>query len=73
MSPGILVLDEPSSNLDPRRRRELVDLLNKLRMIKIIATHDLDFVSQTCSRVAWMEGGTIIADGPERGDHSEVS
>jgi cobalt/nickel transport system ATP-binding protein len=63
MNPQILVLDEPSSNLDPRHRRELINLLNKLEMTKIIATHDLDLIEKTCSRIILMEEGKIIAGG----------
>lgn len=63
MSPEILVLDEPSSNLDPRHRRELINLLNSLRMTKIISTHDLGFVRDTCTRIAVMEKGRISATG----------
>jgi cobalt/nickel transport system ATP-binding protein len=64
MNPQVLVLDEPSSNLDPRHRRELIGLLNRLSMTKIIATHDLDLIEQTCSRVVLMEEGKIIDGGP---------
>ena len=63
MNPQILVMDEPSSNLDPKHRRELIKLLKKLEMTKIIASHDLDLVSQTCSRVVLMEDGKIISGG----------
>jgi len=63
MNPQILVLDEPSSNLDPKHRRALIKLLNMLEMTKIIATHDLDLIGQTCSRVVLMEEGKIIAGG----------
>jgi cobalt/nickel transport system ATP-binding protein len=63
MNPQILVLDEPSSNLDPKHRRALIKLLNMLEMTKIIATHDLDLISQTCSRVVLMEEGKIVSGG----------
>jgi cobalt/nickel transport system ATP-binding protein len=63
MDPEILVLDEPSSNLDPRHRRELMVLLGRLPMTKIIASHDLDFISRTCSRVALLDAGAIMAEG----------
>jgi len=63
MNPQILVLDEPSSNLDPKHRRALIKLLNTLEMTKIIATHDLDLISQTCSRVVLMEEGKILSGG----------
>jgi cobalt/nickel transport system ATP-binding protein len=63
MDPEILVLDEPSSNLDPRHRRELMDLLRRLPMTKIIASHDLDFISRTCTRVALLDAGSVMAAG----------
>jgi cobalt/nickel transport system ATP-binding protein len=63
MNPQILVMDEPSSNLDPRHRRELIDLLNSLEMTKIIATHDLDLLGRTCSRLVLMEEGRIVSGG----------
>jgi cobalt/nickel transport system ATP-binding protein len=63
MDPEILVLDEPSSNLDPRHRRDLMELLGRLPMTKIIASHDLDFVSRTCTRVALLDGGAVVAEG----------
>ena len=63
MSPEILALDEPSSNLDPRHRRDLIQLLNSLKLTKIISTHDLDFVRSTCDRVAVMDNGKITAIG----------
>jgi len=63
MNPQILVLDEPSSNLDPKHRRALIKLLNMLEMTKIIATHDLDLIGQTCSRVILMEEGKIVSGG----------
>jgi len=64
MNPQILAMDEPSSNLDPKHRRELIALLNKLEMTKVIASHDLELIAQTCSRVVLMENGKIISGGP---------
>jgi len=63
MEPEILVLDEPSSNLDPKHRREFIGLLQKLQLTKIIATHDLDLVMETCSRIALLDEGRIVAVG----------
>lgn len=63
MSPRIMVLDEPSSNLDPKHRRELIDLLNQLELTKVIASHDLDLVLRTCSRVAVIHRGRIVMTG----------
>ena len=73
MSPDILVMDEPSSNLDPRARRRLIQLLQSFEHTKIIATHDLELVVEVCSRVIVLDGGTVVADGPTRdilGDES---
>ena len=66
MSPNILVLDEPTSNLDPRARRNLITLLHGFEHTKIIATHDLDMVMDLCGRTIVMHRGHILADGPTR-------
>ncbi|MFA7269179.1 MAG: ABC transporter ATP-binding protein [Sterolibacterium sp.] len=63
MSPSILVMDEPSSGLDPAARRRLINLLRGFSHTKIIATHDLDLVLDLCSRVLVMHEGRIEADG----------
>ena len=63
MNPDILVLDEPTSNLDPRARRNLIALLRELNVTMIIATHDLDAALALCKRVVVMDDGRIIADG----------
>lgn len=63
MSPDILVLDEPTSNLDPRARRNLIELLKSFHHTKIIATHDLDLVMDLCTRVIVMHEGRVKADG----------
>lgn len=64
MSPDILVMDEPSSNLDPRARRTLIELLAGFQHTKIIATHDLDLVLDLCNRTIVIREGQIFADGP---------
>jgi cobalt/nickel transport system ATP-binding protein len=64
MSPDILVMDEPSSNLDPRARRSLIELLAGFHHTKIIATHDLDMVLDICRRTIVLHRGEIKADGP---------
>jgi cobalt/nickel transport system ATP-binding protein len=66
MRPEILLLDEPSMHLDPRGRRELIRLVNALDVTKVIATHDLELVLETCRRVLLLDGGRLIADGPAR-------
>ena len=64
MEPEILVLDEPSSNLDPARRRELAEIVTGLDITTLMVTHDLPYALQLCSRSLIMNGGTITADGP---------
>ena len=63
MSPDILVMDEPSSNLDPRSGRNLINLLKTFQHTKIIATHDLEMVLDLCERTIILHQGRIIADG----------
>ena len=62
--PAVLVLDEPTSNLDPRARRQLLKILCEFTGTLIVATHDLDFVIDLCSRVLVLESGKVQADGP---------
>jgi len=62
--PTVLVLDEPTSGLDPRGRREFKTLLQGIAATKLIATHDLEWVVQLCSRVIVLDGGLVVADGP---------
>jgi cobalt/nickel transport system ATP-binding protein len=64
MSPDILVMDEPSSNLDPKSRRNLINLLKTFQHTKIIATHDLEMVLDLCERTIILHQGRITADGP---------
>ncbi len=66
MKPEILVLDEPSANLDPAARRHLIDLLNNLSVTKIIAGHDLELILELCSRVVVLDKSRIVADGDTR-------
>jgi cobalt/nickel transport system ATP-binding protein len=60
----LLVLDEPTSDLDPRGRRELMRLLSRLAVAQLIATHDLEFVVETCPRSIVLDEGRVVADGP---------
>lgn len=62
--PSVLVLDEPTSDLDPRGRREFKQLLQGLPGAKLIATHDLELVVDLCSRVLILDEGKLIAEGP---------
>ncbi|HET9602570.1 MAG TPA: energy-coupling factor ABC transporter ATP-binding protein [Acidimicrobiales bacterium] len=66
MDPALLVLDEPSSNLDPQARREFADIVMKLRMTTLMVTHDLPYALQLCPRAVVMNDGVIVADGPTR-------
>lgn len=63
MNPEILALDEPSSNLDPRGKREIVKILKNINKTKIIATHDFEIIRQLCQRVVLMNQGQIITEG----------
>lgn len=64
MRPEVLLLDEPSMFLDPRGRKELLQLLRSLGGTQLIASHDLDFILDRCSRVLLLDRGRLIADGP---------
>lgn len=63
MEPAILVLDEPTANLDFISRRDLIDLLKGFTHTQLIATHDLDMVRELCGRTIVLDEGKIIADG----------
>ena len=63
MDPQLLVLDEPSANLDPRARRELLDLLEVLDRTLLVVTHDLPFAAELCERAVILSRGRIVADG----------
>jgi cobalt/nickel transport system ATP-binding protein len=63
MEPELLLMDEPSANLDPRGKRQLVQLLKEVPQPKIVAAHDLDLVLETCERTVLLDRGTVVADG----------
>lgn len=63
MKPEILVMDEPSSNLDPASRRELADIVRSLNVTLLMVTHDLPFAYELCERSVILSGGVIVADG----------
>ena len=62
LQPRILVLDEPSANLDPVARRELAETLLTLETTMLVVTHDLPYAAQLCNRAVIMDGGMIVAD-----------
>jgi cobalt/nickel transport system ATP-binding protein len=64
MEPEILVLDEPSSNLDPASRRELAEILTGLDITLLMVTHDLPYALQLCPRALVLSEGVVVADGP---------
>ena len=66
MEPEILVLDEPSSNLDPASRRELAEILTGLPITLLMVTHDLPYAAQLCTRAVILDEGTIVADQATR-------
>jgi cobalt/nickel transport system ATP-binding protein len=66
MSPQVIVLDEPTSDLDPRNRRRLIGLLNEMTQTRVVVSHDLDFVWDTCPRTVLLDSGRVVADGKTR-------
>jgi cobalt/nickel transport system ATP-binding protein len=64
--PRLLVLDEPSSNLDPASRRELADIVRSLDVTLLMVTHDLLYALELCPRSVVIDDGLIVADGPTR-------
>jgi cobalt/nickel transport system ATP-binding protein len=66
MEPEILVLDEPTSNLDPASRRELSEVLRGLDITMLMVTHDLPYALELCPRSVVLSGGVVVADGPTR-------
>jgi energy-coupling factor transporter ATP-binding protein EcfA2 len=64
--PSILVLDEPTANLDPRGRRRFIELIRGLSATKLIATHDLEMVLELCNRTVLLDAGKVVANGLTR-------
>jgi cobalt/nickel transport system ATP-binding protein len=64
MRPDVLVLDEPSSNLDPVARRELAEIVLALDVTVVLVTHDLPYALQLCDRAVVLDDGRLVADGP---------
>ena len=63
MEPKAILMDEPSIALDPLNRRTVINAINGMTMTKLIASHDLDMILDTCSRVLLLSGGRLVADG----------
>ena len=63
LDPDVMIMDEPSNALDPGNRRRLINVLNSLNCTKLIATHDLDMIWDTCERSILISEGKIAADG----------
>ena len=66
MEPEAILMDEPTSALDPYNRRLIINTINELSQTKLIATHDLDMILDTCERVILIADGRIAADGPAK-------
>lgn len=66
MAPPALILDEPTSNLDPRARRDFIELMRSLAHTRLMATHDLEMALELCPRTIVLGGGEVLADGPTR-------
>jgi cobalt/nickel transport system ATP-binding protein len=62
--PDVLVLDEPTANLDPAARRELTDVLHSLDVTLLVVTHDMPYAHEVCERAVILDAGRVVADGP---------
>ena len=63
MEPDTLLMDEPTSALDPYNRRRIIDTIRALPVTRVIASHDLDMIADTCERVILLSDGAVVADG----------
>ena len=64
MEPDTILMDEPTSALDPYNRRIVIRTIRELTQTKLLSSHDLDMILDTCDRVLLLFGGRIAADGP---------
>jgi cobalt/nickel transport system ATP-binding protein len=63
MHPEILLLDEPTANLDPRARRKIIQQINDFHSVKLISSHDIEMLIETCDRILLMDNGKLVANG----------
>jgi len=63
MEPEAILMDEPTAALDPYNRRIVINTIRSLQQTKLITSHDLDMILDTCSRVLLLSGGQLVADG----------
>jgi ABC-type multidrug transport system ATPase subunit len=61
--PEVVLLDEPTANLDPRARRRFIELIGRLPATKLVATHDLEMVLELCQRAVLLDAGHVVANG----------
>ena len=73
MQPAVLILDEPTSNLDPRARREMIELVSGLDITLVIATHDMDLAWTMCDHALVLDDGQVVAHGTAREIMSDES
>lgn len=67
MHPEILLLDEPTANLDPNARRKIIELVNDFHSVKLISSHDIEMLIETCDKVLLLDKGKLVANGdPEK-------
>ncbi len=64
MEPDAVLMDEPSSALDPCNRRLVINTIRDMKQTRLIASHDLDMILDTCTRVLLVNGGRLVADAP---------
>ena len=64
MEPGAILMDEPTAALDPYNRRLVIDIIRDLKQTRVVTSHDLDMILDTCDRVLLLSRGRLVADGP---------
>jgi cobalt/nickel transport system ATP-binding protein len=67
MHPKIMLLDEPTANLDPRARNKIIELINNFNSVKMISSHDIELLIRTCDKILLLDNGKLVANGnPQR-------